>query len=303
MAEPTTAPEAAPAPVAESAPPVDEAPPSLSAFEAELEAIAAAAVAADPNAAPEAPAADPAKPPEATPALEPAPTDAEKRARAILATATRKEADALVKAKSGRDDLIALAKASPQKFLAEVGMTVDQFLRAIQAEGEPAPEPEPKAMIQELRDRLDNADKAAKQKAAQAETARLTSEIHAEIKASPKYPLTNAAGWHDQVTDLMIGYFERHCMDSAGNVLPDAKPLDRHIAAAQVEEHLASLAGKLKIQPQATAASNGTATSNRPASPTLATLSPRDVAPTDDGLPTDPDERLAAVEREIAQLQ
>lgn len=304
MAEPTTPAEAAPATDAPEA----EAP-SLAAFEAELEAIAAAA---PPE--PEAPAADPPAPPAAAAPAAPAaekppaepeapPTDAEKRARSILASATKKEADALTKAAAARTELIALAKSNPTKFLAEAGMTVDQFLRAIQAEGEPPAEPEPKAMIQELRDRLDNAEKAQQAKAAQAETARLTSEIHAELKASDKYPLINAAGYHDHVTDLMLQYFERHCLDSEGKVLPNAVPLDRNVAAAEVEAHLVSLAGKLKIQPAKPPASNGTPTSTRQGSPTLATLSPREVAPADDGLPMNEDERFAAVIREVSQLQ
>ncbi len=294
----TTAPAAEAA--APDAAPADAAPPSLSEFEAELAAAAAPDAAPPAEAAPPAPARAPAAPA----AAEPAPTDAEKRARAILASATKKEAEALAKVTASRTDLLNLAKTSPQKFLAEAGMTVDQFLRAIQAEGEPPVEPKPEERISALEQRLADAKRAEETKAAAAETARLTSEIHAEVKAAAdKYPRIMAVGERalSEVTDLMIAYFERHCLDAQGNVLPDAKPLDRHVAAAEVEAYYASLAQKLSPAPKP--ASNGTPTSQRQGSPTLATLSPREVAPTDDGLPMDEGDRFAAVIREVAQLQ
>lgn len=311
MAEPTTPPEAAPEADAE---------PSLAAFEAELEA-AVGAPASDtpvpdqggaPGTTPETPAETPPKPPVPdAPVDAPAPEgDSEKRARAILAAATKKETEALAKAQASRAELLTLAKGSPSKFLAEAGLTVEAFLKAIQDEGSPA-EPKAEDRISRIEQLLLDQRAAEKAAAEKAETDRLTKAIHEEIAASDKYPLIKAAGpeWLSEVTDLQIAYFNRHCVerDAHGNAIgikPDVPPLDRHVAAAQVEAHLASLAAKLTPKtPPAQPASNGQPTSNRPGSPTLATLSPREVAPADDGLPMDEDARLAAVQREIAQLQ
>lgn len=262
--------------------------PTIEEFEAEL-AKAAEAV-------PTPAAAEPASTSAAEPATPPTVTVNERKARAILAAAARKEAESARRAEEIRAEALKTLRENPAKALADAGLTLEQLLAAV--EGTPA-EPKPDDRIAALEKRLADLTAADAARKDADEAARLTTQIHAEIKAAGKYPLIDRGGAYALVTELMVEHWQRHCVDAKGAPLPGAHALDRHVAAREVETYLGSLV--------TSAAPAGVAAAAKPAmrapSPTLATLPGRAVAPQGEDLPLDEDARLAAVVREIDMLQ
>jgi len=234
------------------------------------------------------PAPDAPKPTDPPPTSE---TPSEARARKMLATAARKEAKALETLTQARsleqqarsfDAVREGLKTRPLATLRELGMTLDEFLAAGQAE---AKDPDAPAAPAPTDPRLD--EFLAQQ--AEREVAAAKEAVHAAVKASDKYPRINRSNSQSLVSDLMIEYHAKH-----------GAPLDRDIAAAQVEKYLAQVAGEPISQPAPKPApSSAPPTSQRPGSPTLSNRDNSHLAPDDGGLPLDDDERYAAVMRRL----
>ena len=237
-----------------------------------------------------APAGDAPKPAEPAPAE----TPSEKRARQMLADVARRERRILERKQAAGDvetrarnfDAIRDGlRTKPLATLRELGMSLDEFLAAGQAESRdpdaPAAAPPPATDP-----RLDEflAHQAEREVVAAKEA------VHAAVKASDKYPRINRSDSQSLVSDLMIEYHAKH-----------GAPLDRDIAAAQVEKYLAQIAGEpiSKPAPKPAASTEATPTSQRPGSPTLSNRDNSQLAPGDGDLPLDPDERYAAVMRRL----
>lgn len=241
------------------------------------------------------PPADAPKPSEPKPA-DPAPveTASEKRARQMLADVARRERRFLER-QAAQGDIETRARnfdavreglrTKPLATLRELGMSLDEFLAAGQAEAKdpdapataPAPATDP---------RLD--EFLAQQ--AEREVAQAKEAVHAAVKASDKYPRINRSDSQSLVSDLMIEYHAKHGV-----------PLDRDIAATQVEKYLAQIAGDQVSSPapKPAAAPAPAPTSQRPGSVTLGNRDNSTLAPADGELPLDDDERYAAVMRRL----
>jgi hypothetical protein len=274
--EPTAAPD-----VTEPAEPA--APPSIDDVIAQV--VAAGAETPEPV---EAPAEAPAEaPPE--PAKEAAPADEVRKARAILAAAKKLQAESEGKVTKSRAELIAAFRADPGKFLAEAGMSVEQFLGGV-AGADPA-EPAAKSLeeqVAELRKQISDSQKAASDREAMAAADAARERIVAGVKAEPdKFPLINRGGAHALVPKLMVSYYKRF-----------GKPLDAGAAAAEVESWLSNLAGPAK----APVAPAKTAAPTRTPSTSLGALPPRESPPSEADTVLDPDERMALVMKQVSQL-
>jgi RNase H-fold protein (predicted Holliday junction resolvase) len=211
-----------------------------------------------------------------------------KKARAILASATRKLARAQFLSKRDREAIVNGLKTRPHEQLRELGTSIGEVLDA-------AP-PEPgEAPAKTLEERLaavearEQAQEAREQQArVAAEVDQLRANIVTDIKAqTAEFPLVNRSQSHDLVIETMVEYFKEH-----------QQPLPHRLAAKQVEEYLQSLAGP-DISPAPGANRNGTPQPKRSGSVTLGNNDTRNVPPSPDDLPMDADERAKAVGRSM----
>jgi len=214
--------------------------------------------------------APPASPP---PAEEKAPSDPPpakadgevRKARRILAEAKRRETAAAEAADAKSAELTTLARENPVQFLEKTGLTVEQFLQKLSGIAPTPPTPEERIAALEAQIAADQASRSkehedqkrqAQESADAAEVEKLTAEIHAEITASPAFPLVNRGGAHSLVTQLMVDHYSER-----------GKPLAWDEAAREVEGYLAKLGG-------------GAAPTQPARSPAQVALSPRPAANT-----------------------
>lgn len=278
---------------APAAPPVapDAVAPAEPAAPLSLEDAIAQVVAGNEGDAPAEPAAPeaPAEPAPEKPS-EPAPVDEMRKARAVLAAAKKLQAESEGKVTAARAAALAAFKANPAQFLAEAGMSVEQFLGGV-AGDQPA-EPAAKSLeeqVAELRKEIADSKKAVTDREAMAAADAARARIVADIKANAeKFPLINRGGAEALVPKLMVAYYKRF-----------GKPLDAGAAAAEVEGWLGNLAGPAPVK--APAAAKAPAPTRTP-STSLGAISPREAPPSEADTVTDPDERLAIVMRQVSQL-
>jgi hypothetical protein len=202
----------------------------------------------------------------------------------MLATAKRKEREALKAVPAAEAKLLEQFRSDPKGFLARAGISVQQWLNRVAADGADA---DPAATTSD--DRLAAIEKRqleAEKATALAERNAAIATVNSYVKNDPAYALVNKTGNHALVIEVLDEYYETH-----------RKALPWKVAAKQVEDYLRALSGAPPAEKAPATAPP--ATSTRQAAVTLTNNNTGNAASTKDELPTDPDERLKAVMRLI----